>query len=272
MNLSILEKWWEKHLPPWLHLTPTLGHLHEDAHMYWQQWTPALTACTPRARGVQYLGQSPRGQRAAPGEHPVSRLRPRHRGSWLRATTQRRPRERILESQRQTWNSISDLLLTASRDCGRKRWSINTYPLASANTTAERRGLLDFERWTQPSSNFNNYWELSMCQALCRALSTWVTVLLEPATNGSMIPILQMRTLRQENLSNLPQFIQTPNGRAAFLNSNLGCNSREICQAEFCQRALNLRSEEQFKSKLYYLQTCALGQDYLMRLDFRLYL
>ena len=67
------------------------------------------------------------------------------------------PRERILESQRQTWNSMSDLLLTASRDCGRKRWSINTYPLASANTTAERRGLLDFERWTQPSSNFNNY-------------------------------------------------------------------------------------------------------------------
>ena len=37
-------------------------------------------------------------------------------------------------------------------------------PPASANTTAERRGLLDFERWTQLSSNFNNYWELSMCQ------------------------------------------------------------------------------------------------------------
>ena len=106
--------------------------LHEDAHRHRRQWTPSRTARAPGARGVQHLGQSPKGLRAAPGEHRAScLLRPRpprlaSGGDYL--TPPLELGERIFESQEQTWNSISDPLLTASRDCRRKRRSIKIAP------------------------------------------------------------------------------------------------------------------------------------------------
>ena len=53
-----------------------------------------------------------------------------------------------------TRSSASDSPLTASRDCRRKRRGIK-YPQAAANATAERGGLLDFERRTQTPSRSN---------------------------------------------------------------------------------------------------------------------
>ena len=108
---------------------------------------------------------------------------------------------------------MPDPLLTASRDCGRKRWSINTYP--QLPQTLQLKGVASWILKGGPNFlQILTITESFLCaKALSKALSTWVTLLLEPAKNGSMTPILQMRTLRQENLSNLPQFIQTPNGK-----------------------------------------------------------
>lgn len=204
------------------HLTPTLGHLHEDAHRVLATMDTAAHSLPARQSPRRSAPRTePAGQRAAPGGawHP-SRPRPPR---LLAEGGYPMPPLQLGESSRIAKANV-ELNVWSASNCfpwlRKEEVECKHIPLASAKYYSWKAWPPGFW-WTQPSSNFNNYWELSCAKALCKALFTWVILLLEPATNGSMIPISQMRTLRQRELDACPVYTNT-NGRAGVLKLQSG--------------------------------------------------
>ena len=131
----------------------------------------ALTHCPRTAIPRRSAPRTEPKGRAAPIEHWAA-LSPPPRPSQLSAagdylTPPLEPGDRILESQKQTWTSISDQLLTASRDCRRKRRRIKIAPRLPQIVQLNSCGLLNSERCTQTSSKLTFIEYFPCAKALC---------------------------------------------------------------------------------------------------------